>query len=66
MAISGVPRKRITITILAADYELLQLIAKEMDVTAAGYIRRLVTHHLWNKKVERYQAAEQRKHSLID
>lgn len=59
MAISGVPRKRITITILAAEYELLQMVAKERKMTATGYIRRLVTHHLWNKKVEQYQAAEQ-------
>ena len=58
MAVSGIPRKRITITIPTSDYELLRVVAKEKNTTATGYVRRLVIHHLWNKRVEQYKAAE--------
>lgn len=63
MAVYGIKRKKLQITIPVPDYELLKCVAEEEGYTAPGYVRRLVTHHLWNIKVERYiKDSEKDKH----
>lgn len=61
MAIYGIPRKKIQITVPVADYGLLKELAEEKGYTAPGYVRWVLTHHLWSKKVERHCAEENEK-----
>lgn len=52
MPVSGLKRKRITITIPVPAYDSLQALVAESGLTVPNYVRRLVMHHLWDLEIK--------------